>query len=68
VEDNLGFSNAPWSVVLRTVDEVVDSLAKTANILESLASCEILALQAQQLEAEVTLFGIQVRRTRAGLN
>ena len=68
MENNPSFSDAPWSAVLRIVDQVVAGIAETANILESLASCESLVLEAKRLEAEVALFGIQVRRTRAGLN
>ena len=66
MENNPGFSD-PWSAVLRLIDDAIRSIAETANIFDSLAGFEPLALDARRLEAEMSLYNIQVRRARAGL-
>jgi hypothetical protein len=66
VEDTPGFSDH-WNAVLRLLDDAIRKIADTVNILDSVSDAEPLALEAKRLEAEVSLFGIQIRRARAGL-
>ena len=66
MENNPGFSD-PWGAVLRLIDDAIRSIAETANMFDHLAGLEPLALEARRLEAEISLYNIQVRRARAGL-
>lgn len=66
MEDTPGFSDR-WTAVLRLLDDAIQSISETANLINNLSGFEALSLEAKRLEAELSLFNIQVRRARAGL-